>query len=231
MSKLLHKANTLLWSLVWRTKKFSDVDSLVDAHFARWSEIGHQNRSGLQIALQNIDKRNASIVETGTSAYGTDSSRLFDSFVRSFGGKFFSVDINKYPSNRLKFAKSRNTKFFVMDSVDFLSNLEQLTAVGKVNLFYLDSWDVDWANPLASAEHGRKEMKAIKHHLSQGTILVIDDTPASIEWIPEEGKAAANRFKEEFGVLPGKGAFFREVLSGLEFSILHHDYNLVLKFN
>jgi len=229
MSRLLNRVNTLIWSLIWKTKKFSDVDSLVEAHFSRWSDVNHQNRSGLHIALQNLDNKNASIVETGTSAYGTDSSRLFDAFVRSFGGKFFSVDINIYPSNRLKFAKSRNTKFFVMDSVDFLSNLQQLTSLENVNLFYLDSWDVDWTNPVASAEHGRNEMNAIKHLLFQGTILVIDDTPASIEWIPEEGKMAASRFKEEYGVLPGKGAFFREVLSGLDFTILHHDYNLVLK--
>lgn len=231
MPKSLHRVNTLIWSLIWKTKKFSDVDSLVEAHFARWSDINHQNREGLHIALQNLDRRNVSIVETGTSAYGTDSSRLFDSFVRSFGGKFFSVDINVYPSNRLKIAKSRNTEFFVMDSVDFLSNLEQLTSVKNVNLFYLDSWDVDWANPLASAEHGRNEINAIKHHLNTGTILVIDDTPASIEWIPEEDKAAAARFQQQYGVLPGKGAFFEQVLDDLEFSVLHHDYNLVLKFN
>lgn len=231
MSKFLHEINTLIWSIIWKTKKFSDVDSLVEAHFARWSDANHQNRTGLHIALQNIDRRNATIVETGTSAYGTDSSRLFDAFVRSFSGKFFSVDINVYPSNRLKFAKSRSTKFFLMDSVKFLTNLEQLTSVKNVNLFYLDSWDVDWANPLASAQHGQNEMNAIKVHLLKGTILVIDDTPASIEWIPQEGKSAAMRFQNEFGVLPGKGAFFNEVLKELDFSILYHDYNLVLRFN
>jgi hypothetical protein len=178
-----------------------------------------------------MDRKVVSIVETGTSAYGTDSSRLFDAYVRSFGGEFFSVDINTYPSNRLKFAKSRRTKFFVMDSVDFLSNLQQLTKVKTVDLFYLDSWDVDWADPIASAEHGRNEMKAIKSQISKGTILVIDDTPASMEWIPEEGKEMAIRFQREFGVLPGKGAFFKEVFIDRDFSILYHDYNLVLKFS
>lgn len=231
MSKWTHRINTLIWSMIWKTKKFSDVDSLVEAHFARWSDSNHQNREGLNIALRSMDRAEASIVETGTSAYGTDSSRLFDAFVRSFGGKFFSVDINTYPSNRLKFAKSRDTNFFVMDSVDFLNRLEDLTKVKTVSLFYLDSWDVDWANPLASADHGRNEMIAIKSHISRGTILVIDDTPATMKWIPEEGREAAIRFQNEFGVLPGEGAFFKEVLKDLDFSILYHNYNLVLKFN
>ena len=231
MSKWKHRINTFLWSLIWKTKKFSDVDSLVESHFARWSDPNHQNRKGLNIALRNIDRKVVSIVETGTSAYGTDSSRLFDAYVRSFGGEFFSVDINTYPSNRLKYAKSRRTKFFVMDSVDFLSNLQQLTKVKTVGLFYLDSWDVDWADPIASAEHGRNEMKAIKSQISKGTILVIDDTPASMEWIPEEGKEIAIRFQREFGVLPGKGAFFKEVFIDRDFSILYHDYNLVVKFS
>jgi hypothetical protein len=231
MSKWSHRIETLIWSLIWKARKFDDVDELIEAHFARWSDSNHQNRKGLTLALKHTDKSEVSIIETGTSAYGTDSSRLFDSFVRSFGGKFFSVDISTYPSNRLKFAKSRNTKFFVMDSVEFLLSLEKLTGLKKVSLFYLDSWDVDWAHPLASAEHGKKEMLAIKPHLNPGTVLVIDDTPAFMEWIPEEGKEAAIRFQREFGVMPGKGAFFKEVLTDLDHSVLYHNYNLVLKFN
>jgi hypothetical protein len=74
-------------------------------------------------------------------------------------------------------------------------------------------------------------MKAIKSQISRGTILVVDDTPASMEWIPEEGREAAIRFQKEFGVLPGKGAFFQEVLKDYEYSILYHNYNLVLKFS
>jgi hypothetical protein len=31
--------------------------------------------------------------------------------------------------------------------------------------------------------------------------------------------------------MPGKGAFFKEVLTDLDHSVLYHNYNLVLKFN
>jgi hypothetical protein len=150
--------------------------------------------------------------------------------VRSFGGKFFSVDINSYPSRRLRAAKSRYTRFFVMDSVAFLKQIQHLTGVSKIHLFYLDSWDVDWNDPIPSAKHGRREMELIKPFLVPGTILIIDDTPNSIEWIPLTDRQSAERFKRDFGVLPGKGAFHNEVLKDLNYDIIYHDYNLVLKF-
>lgn len=221
----------LIWGIFWKYKRFKNTESLMEAHFGKWSVADHQNRRGLTLALENMENRDVVIVETGSSAYGTDSSRLFDTFARRFGGKFYSVDIDPYPSKRLRFAKSKNTKFFVMDSVEFLSNLEELTSVKNVNVCYLDSWDIDWFNPLASAEHGRSEMNALKSYISNGTILIIDDTPVSTKWIPSEAMEIAIQFRDKFGVLPGKGAFFAEVFKDFDFSVLHHDYNLVLRFH
>ena len=230
MIKVNTRLKTLFWSLLWKLNRFDSVETLVESHFKRWSEPNHQNREGLQIALMNIPQINSTIVETGTSAYGTDSSRLFDSFVRSFGGKFFSVDINIYPSRRLRIAKSRFSKFFVMDSVAFLEQLQDLTGESKIDLFYLDSWDVDWNDPIPSANHGQKEIESIKSFLVPGTVLVIDDTPNSINWIPLTDRKSAEKFKKDFGVLPGKGAFHKVVLKNFNYDILYHDYNLVLKF-
>ncbi len=230
MARAFTRIKTLFWSLLWRLMRFDSVGNLIESHFKRWSDPNHQNREGLQIALQSISATKPTIVETGTSAYGTDSSRLFDSYVRSFGGKFFSVDINNYPSRRLRFSKSKSSKFFVMDSVAFLKQIRELTGESKIHLFYLDSLDVDWSDPIPSARHGQNEMEAIKSFLIPGTILVIDDTPNSINWIPLADQRVAEKFKNEFGVLPGKGAFHKVVLRNHEYDILHHDYNLVLKF-
>jgi hypothetical protein len=230
MIRATTRFKTVFWSLLWRLKRFDSVENLVESHFKRWSEPNHRNREGLHLALQNISASKPTIVETGTSAYGTDSSRLFDSYVRSFGGKFFSVDINRYPSRRLRISKSRSSEFFVMDSVAFLKQFRELTGESNVHLFYLDSWDVDWSNPIPSAKHGQKEMEAIKSFLAPGTILVIDDTPESINWIPSVNQRSAEEFKSEFGVLPGKGAFHKFALSDKRYDILHHSYNLVLKF-
>lgn len=230
MLRICRKIGVLVWSIIWKTKKFKNIDELVEAHFLHWSEPNHQNRTGLSLALKNSNKCDPVIVETGTSAYGTDSSRLFDAFVRSFGGTFYSVDINAYPSKRLRIAKSKRTKFYVRDSVQFLCNLTELTGKKSVDLFYLDSWDVDWHQPYESAEHGRNEIQAIKPYIKTGTVLVIDDTPISLDWIPSKERDTAIKFKDRFGVLPGKGAFFAEALVDFEYQILHHQYNIVLLF-
>ena len=228
MNKWLHRAKTLFWSTAWKFKHFKTVEDLVAGHFGRWSQSDHQNRQGLFLALGSLSGRAATIIETGTSAYGTDSSRLFDSYVRNFGGNFYSVDINPYPSRRLRFAKSRRAHFFVMDSVQFLDNFSTITSQAFVNLIYLDSWDVDWSNPFASAEHGKKELIAIRPFLRTGTIVVVDDTPVSMKWIPFSDQDVATKFKIEYGVLPGKGAFYIQALAGIDFTIIHHDYNLVI---
>jgi hypothetical protein len=231
IKKCVHRANTLLWSTILKFKKFDTVDDLVIEHFQRWSKIDHQNLEGLRLALNSLSGDSATIVETGTSAYGTDSSRLFDSYVRNFGGKFYSVDINPYPSKRLKFAKCKKTHFFVMDSVQFLTKLDELIGKNSVDLAYLDSWDVDWSNPLPSAEHGKKELIALKPYLRAGTIVVVDDTPESINWIPFSDRPTAMAFLDEYGELPGKGAFLNSALQGVDFEVLYHDYNLVIRVN
>ena len=81
MAKIYVRLKTLIWSILWKFKKFDSVDNLVKAHFTRWSDPAHQNREGLSMALNSLPVGRITIVETGTSAYGTDSSRLFDSFV------------------------------------------------------------------------------------------------------------------------------------------------------
>jgi hypothetical protein len=228
MNKWIHRLKTLFWSTVWKFKRYKTVEDLVARHFERWSQSDHQNRQGLFLALDSLSGKAATIIETGTSAYGTDSSRLFDSYVRSFGGDFYTVDINTYPARRLSYSKSRSSHFFVMDSVQFLNSFSKIAPEKSVDLIYLDSWDVDWNNPFASAEHGKKELVAIRPLLRTGVIIVIDDTPASMKWIPAPDQDTALSFKEEFGMLPGKGAFYNEALTGIDFRVIHHDYNLVL---
>jgi hypothetical protein len=115
-----------------------------------------------------------------------------------------------------------------MDSVQFLNSFSKIAPDKSVDLIYLDSWDVDWNNPFASAEHGKKELVAIRPLLRTGVIIVIDDTPASMKWIPSSDQDVATKFKIEYGVLPGKGAFYNQALKGIDFKIIHHDYNLVI---
>jgi hypothetical protein len=207
------------------------VDDLVAHHFSTWSYPTHQNAENLSIALNLLGSRPATIVETGTSAYGTDSSRLFDSYVKNYGGNFYSIDIRKQAKYDLIFQHSRQSKFLVGDSVEKLSDLSESEELSYVDLVYLDSWDVDWFRPELSAKHGLNEFLAIERILKPGSVLVVDDTPKSANWIPFEARGIASTFKKTHGVLPGKGALIIELLrTRKNCEIIAHDYNVVFQF-
>jgi hypothetical protein len=215
--------------------KFSRVDNsdqLIERHFSAWSETNHQCLEGLRVALELLNNNPSLIVETGTSAYGTDSSRLFDSYITRFGGRFYSVDINPLASRRLTFQHSRNSHFVVSDSLIFLENFQLEITDSKIDLVYLDSWDVDWSNPNESAIHGYNEYLRIKDRLKSGSVLVIDDTPRTIDWIPPEFFEVAQEFLKVNGVLPGKGALILKELQGSPLvKKIWHEYNLVFQLN
>ena len=205
----------------------SNVDDLIRNHFSSWSEPNHVNREIFRVALNALNSAPARIIETGTSAWGTDSTRLWDSYIRKFGGTFASVDIRREASERLKWQLSKRSVLIVNDSVDFLSNeLNQ-----PADLYFLDSWDLDLKDPFPSADHGLKEYIAIEPHLKTGNLILIDDTPSAsrldaIQNLP----ARSIEFIEKYNQLPGKGALICEELTRkFEFEILLHDYGLLLR--
>lgn len=220
-----------LFKYYWvKSRKVYSLEALVDRHFKYWSEPDHINRHGLTVALKNVNSENPVLVETGTSAYGTDSSRLLDAFVTYYGGVFHSVDLNPDASKRLLFQHSTKSHFYIGDSVTFLKDVLG-TKTKSVDLFYLDSFDVDWENPLEAAKHGLAEFKTLLKYVKTGTIVVIDDTPATIEYIPKQFHKNTLQFLQQNGVLPGKGALIlKEIRKIKNIQVLYHKYNLVLKF-
>jgi hypothetical protein len=146
------------------------------------------------------------ILETGTSSCGTRSTHLFDAYVKKFGGKLISVDLDL---NTVQQARSTLTSPFSTvvhdDSVHFLSSFAQTGEA--VDVVYLDSWDLDWYNYEPSATHGLKEYLAIRPKLTSGALLMIDDTPSSPEWVNGRGLDYHNmtQFYNVNHFLPGKG--------------------------
>lgn len=210
-------------------RKFKTIKWLTFFHFLFWSELNHINRNGLTLALNGLNTSPAIIVETGTSAWGTDSTRLWNSYVSSFGGNLYSVDIRPEPREVLG-NLGPFTKLFVDDSVNFLKNLHHHN-VSKVDLVYLDSFDIDWQNPYPAMKHGLLEFEAIEKYLKPGSIIVIDDTPSSKIFIPEEAHEIVHKVKSEIGVVPGKGALVlsKIMLKPNNFKIIYHHYNLVFR--
>lgn len=205
---------------------FNDANELTKQHFNFWSNSTHLNYISFQIVLNALTKEPAKIIETGTSAWGTDSTRIWDSYIRKYGGELWTVDIRKEASERLSGQLSEKSTCVVSDSIDFLNSQEARQA----NIYFLDSWDVDWTNPYPAAKHGLREFEAIETDLRTGTILFIDDTPKSSAFFPGAGHEAIKDFEEKFGVFPGKGSLAILALQkNFEFEVLHHEYSFVAR--
>ena len=207
-------------------KKFSSADALIENHFLAYSDETHPCRDSLKMTLDLLGGRAARIIETGSSAWGVNSSLLFDSYVNSFGGEFHSCDIRLNPIINLVVNCTQNSYFYCDDSVRFLKKIQK-----NASLIYLDSWDVDWLDPLPSAIHGLNEFMTIYPYISPGTLLLIDDTPKDADAMSKvhpNNLVLFEKFQRSFGFAPGKGALVLNYLK--QFSIgklIHHDYQLL----
>jgi predicted O-methyltransferase YrrM len=120
------------------------------------------------------------IVETGTARQGTTwcvgdgcSTLLFAQWIHKYGGVFYSVDIDS--SALMKAAQAIEVEtdavhFVHSDSVDFLAQFN-----GTIDCLYLDSYDFEEDNPTPSQKHHLREIQAAYPHLSQNSIVMIDD--------------------------------------------------------
>jgi hypothetical protein len=134
----------------YQSYTFDSGDELIANNFKYWPEESHVNRRAFAEVLLLAKEHPQIIIETGTSAWGTDSTRIWDSYVRRFGGKVYSVDIRVEASLRLASQISKNTHLVVQDSVDFLSENRHLVG----DIYFLDSFDLGLSDPPPSALHG-----------------------------------------------------------------------------
>jgi hypothetical protein len=205
--------------------EFTDK-TLTESHFACWSTLDHVNYSAFQKIENLMGGRPQKIIETGTSAWGTESTRFWDSYVRSFGGELWSVDIREEPSRRLRFQKSAHTQLVVGDSVEFLNT----SNAAEADVYFLDSWDVDWEDSLAASLHGKKEFDAILPALRVGDLVLIDDTPRDLTFLPHHVHKSAEEFQLQQRAMPGKGGLVvKEISNDPNFEILFHEYALLFK--
>lgn len=203
---------------------------LVKRHYQQWSAPRHWTRPGFEDAIEHLKNGPAVFVETGSSAWGMNSTRLFASYARMFGGCVHTVDIRPEPSMSLKTLEDV-VEFHITDSVQFLHELE-LENNDLPRFFYLDSWDVDWDDPMPSATHGLSEWQAVQRLSRARDVVVIDDTPNSLDYIPSSSHDVASRFKSQHGVFPGKGSLVvSSDFESLGWALEYHGYNVVLVRN
>jgi hypothetical protein len=175
------------------------------------------------------------IVESGTSATVARSSDLFDKYICSKGGDFITVDIN--PGAAYYFSKDitcSRTKTVTSDSVQFFKNFDKVTSK-KIDAVYLDSWDVEYLNPMDSANHCKNELLSILPHLNDYCIILIDDTPKNPLYLPWRNDISKQVYTlyEITGMMPGKGMLYEDVLkdSPFDYKIEMHQHQLLLILN
>ncbi|MEX2527838.1 MAG: hypothetical protein WEA09_09405 [Gemmatimonadota bacterium] len=216
-----------------RRAKADDLVVMIEDHFRQASHVSHPCRPTLTLALSILGQRPAIIVETGSSAWGTNSSLLFDAYVNSFGGRFETVDIRLQPSLTLRGQCTKRTRLHCQDSVAFLRTWADRQHT-NLDLVYLDSWDVDWADPIPSAMHGLAEFLAIEGQLRPGSLLLVDDTPADASVMRRVQPRHVGAFEQgmaKHGFPPGKGALIKLLLEGTgRGKLLAHDYQALWQF-
>lgn len=153
--------------------------------------------------LLNQNKHSYSIIETGTLRTPNNwmdgqSAALFTEFVDTHGGQVRSVDID--PAACAVSSGTIVSDRFSVACSDSVSWLQQQTDLDQVDLFYLDSWDVDWDNDTASAEHHLKEFLTIESNIKPGTVVVIDDNS---RWVHSNRRTGKGRRVVEY--LEAKG--------------------------
>ena len=204
----------------------------MSGHYRLFSDSDHHTKPGILRAVQELGSKPAHILETGSSAWGSDSTRLWSKYVQVFGGTVWSVDLREQPRQKLG-DLGPDTHLFVEDSLAFLERFGAESRHQTVDLAYLDSFDCDWTNPEPAAIHGYKEWELLQPHLRPGSIVVIDDTPrtpSDIPWLEGVKREAVHTFFKEHSVPPGKGSkVFEAVSQSRDWTILHHSYNLVVQ--
>lgn len=136
------------------------------------------------------------------------STVLFDRYAQLRPGtRVLTVDSDAEASRQCLGLVSGLVEVHTRDSVAFLHTLAAAPPVAASWCFYLDSFDVDYANPYPSAAHHLKELVAIAPLLKPDTLVVIDDSPAQP---------------------PGKGFLVAEYAQAVGARVLFHEYQLGL---
>ena len=212
------------------------LDALIETHFNQINQPNHECKKSLSLALNEIDKNeNVIIIETGSSAWGTNSSLLFDKFIQyknlnnPDSSKFYTCDIRLNPMLNLYKKVSSNTTLICNDSIKYLTKLSrELNLKNSSFLIYLDSYDLDYKNPNPSGLHGFQEFLSVIPFLKKGTVIIIDDSPLDIENCPKESRNFCIDHFDNFGLIPGKGMFIDPIfLKFKNLKKIFHKYQII----
>jgi len=140
-----------------------------------------QRKDTFKIMFEYLDSLNQDkylIVETGTTRVKDNwddgnSTIMFDEYCQLNNGIIYTIDLDPKACEVARECTSNHTIVCVNDGVKFL---HEFPSPKKIDLLYLDSFDLDWGNPHPSSLHHLKELTAIYSNLKPGCLIVVDDS-------------------------------------------------------
>ena len=175
------------------------------------------------------DFKNPLILESGTSKNNTNSTYIFNEYVRKYGGRFWSIDINKTWVDNHRGNMCPATQIIWDDSIGFFRDWSKKN--DKADIIYLDSYDFDFYKPQTSANHGISEYYTLNHVIKKNTLLLINDTPINPYWLDTRENPLYHDmcvYYKNYNILPGKGMYILNEISNADKII--HNYQVLYKF-
>lgn len=184
------------------------------------------------LAFQHLDQfdRPVTIVETGcvrqAGNWGGDggSTILFDRYAQARpGSRVYTVDLSPDATAVCRTLVSTGVTVHTGDSVQFLRGLADAPPEGfaGVDLLYLDSYDVNFADPFPSAMHHMKELVAAAPMLRADTLVLLDDSPSTFTGFVA---AAGQLTLVGTPAIGGKGKFVAEYAAHVGAALVHQGY-------
>lgn len=210
----------MTWLKHYRDNYYDLLNPQVSGAKRGLTEGLYQRAEGFNLVFAHLESREQSeyhIVETGTMRNPGNwkdgqSARLFCEFVEHHGGTVRSVDIDPAAvESALNAIQSTRFKSTCQDSVQYLSTQPDLN---RVDLFYLDSYDVKWNDDHLSADHHLREFLTIEPHLKPGALVVIDDNSRFLD---------SNR-------RTGKGHYIADYLETKGIDPIYDAYQIIYRF-
>lgn len=139
-----------------------------------WARLGKRHEAFAAIA--ELLPEGCRIIETGTVRQidnwegDGQSTIVWDTLATNLGGTVTTIDIDPIGAELVAELELQATTAIVGDSLDVIPTL-----TGHADLLYLDSFDVDFENPLPAAAHHLSELMAALNLLAPGSLVAVDD--------------------------------------------------------
>lgn len=176
--------------------------------------VSGKRKESFELMLEHLKTvNNPLIVETGcarsTAGWEGDgmSTVIFDKYINMFGGELHTVDIDPQNVALSNTLVSKKTTIHCSDSVAWLWEFNKLGR--KIDLLYLDSFDINHQDPAPSQQHHLYELTAIVGSLRKGTMIAVDDN---------------------FGDF-GKGQLVKKFMEHIGNDMIHNGYQQIWKWN